>query len=413
MGCCLSKLTKNYFASAMAANEMSKKIGMMGKYAPKEMKEGRSTYPGPTMEHLEEGLDILVGKMTSINEEAQEIVKNMDDKGDKASKLRFYQLEQFHVRAQITMMSHLDKYAIDNGEERLKQLIKDYDVTMDTVTFKKTGGKQNWYRSGCFLYQLCFQYGCLSELDIWNEKVIKDYQMLDLNTNHNYTAGGSTTAAEVGDVTTTAIHVLIIAGKKEQARQLFEAIGFKNDDVGSNAMLAAIWKMGIGAMGTFSKETWFAMNKLLFFLAMSDAAQEKSSDNMKAWIATQDLAELNKSWFTQVLGTASVLNIGARVYEILGDNDNAKKLAEEGINNQQKKSVISDCHMILGRIAAKNSDMDTANANFQKASDVAHEARCYYLGLLAGKECNNAGGTGGDEMINKACSAMKKSKEAF
>ena len=75
MGCCLSKLTKNYFASAMAANEMSKKIGMMGKYAPKEMKEGRSTYPGPTMEHLEEGLDILVGKMTSINEEAQEIVK--------------------------------------------------------------------------------------------------------------------------------------------------------------------------------------------------------------------------------------------------------------------------------------------------------------------------------------------------
>ena len=41
-----------------------------------------------------------------------------------------------HVRAQITIC-HLDKYAIDNGEERLKQLIKDYDVTMDTVTFRK------------------------------------------------------------------------------------------------------------------------------------------------------------------------------------------------------------------------------------------------------------------------------------
>ena len=51
------------------------------------------------------------------------------------------------------------------------------------------------------------------------------------------------------------MHILIIAGKKEQARQLFDAIGFKNDDVGSNALLAAIWKMGIGAMGTFSKET--------------------------------------------------------------------------------------------------------------------------------------------------------------
>ena len=41
----------------MAATEMSKKIGMMGKYAQKEMGEGRSTYPGPSEAHLEEGLD--------------------------------------------------------------------------------------------------------------------------------------------------------------------------------------------------------------------------------------------------------------------------------------------------------------------------------------------------------------------
>ena len=46
-----------------------------------------------------------------------------------------------------------------------------------------------------------FSIWMFTELDIWNEKVIKDYQMLDLNTNHNYTANGSTTAAEVGDVT--------------------------------------------------------------------------------------------------------------------------------------------------------------------------------------------------------------------
>ena len=51
----------------MAATEMSKKIGMMGKYAQKEMGEGRSTYPGPSEAHLEEGLDIIVGKMKTIN----------------------------------------------------------------------------------------------------------------------------------------------------------------------------------------------------------------------------------------------------------------------------------------------------------------------------------------------------------
>ena len=58
--------------------------------------------------------------MKTINEEAQEIIKTMNDGLDKASKLRFYQIEQFHVRAQISMMSHLDKFAIDKGEDILK-----------------------------------------------------------------------------------------------------------------------------------------------------------------------------------------------------------------------------------------------------------------------------------------------------
>eukprot|EP00944_MAST-04C_sp_MAST-4C-sp1_P002437 g2437.t1 len=413
MGCCLSKLTKNYWASAMAATEMSKKIGMMEKYAQKEMGEGRSTYPGPSLVHLEEGLDIIVGKMKTINEEAQEIIKTMNDGLEKASKLRFYQIEQFHVRAQISRMSHLDKFAIDKGEDILKTLIHDYDVAIDTVTFKKTGGKQNWYRSGVFLYQLCFQYGCLPELDVWHEKVIKDYTPLKLDQTHNYSTGGTTTVAEVGDLTITAMHILIIMGEKGKARQLFDVIGFKYDDIGSKALLDAIWKMGIGAMGTYSKDTWIAMNKLLVFLSLTDDAQEACKQSMKVWIETQDLPSLNKSWFTQTLGHASVMNIGARVYEILGDYENARILAEEGIQYQRKKSVISDCHIILGRIAAKNGSMEVANACFQKGSDVAHEAQCYFLGLLAGKECNLAGGSGGDQMIDRACMAMKKRREEF
>ena len=101
------------------------------------------------------------------------------------------------------------------------------------------------------------------------------------------------------------------------------------------------------------------------------------------------------------------------MYEILGDYDNATKLAEEGIRYQKKKSVISDCHIILGRIAAKSGNMEVANACFQKGSDIAHEANCYFLGLLSGKECNLAGGNGGDQMIHRACTAMNKSREQF
>ena len=154
---------------------------------------------------------------------------------------------------------------------------------------------------------------------------------------------GSTTVAEVGDLTITAMHVLIIMGEKLKARQLFDVIGFKYDDIGSKALLDAIWKMGIGAMGTYSKDTWIAMNKLLVFLSLTDDAQEACKQSMKVWIDTQDLPSLNKSWFTQTLGHASVMNIGARVYEILGDYENARILAEEGIQYQRKKK----CHFRL------------------------------------------------------------------
>ena len=79
----------------MAANEMSKKIGMMGKYAPKEMKEGRSTYPGPTMEHLEEGLDILVRKMTVLMRKLKKLLKIWMTKVTKHLNYVFINLNNF------------------------------------------------------------------------------------------------------------------------------------------------------------------------------------------------------------------------------------------------------------------------------------------------------------------------------
>ena len=45
------------------------------------------------------------------------------------------------------------------------------------------------------------------------------------------------------------------------------------------------------------------------------------------------------------------MNIGARVYEILGDYDKARILAEEGIRVSKKKSVIM---ILFWVIAAKN-----------------------------------------------------------
>ena len=46
------------------------------------------------------------------------------------------------------------------------------------------------------------------------------------------------------------MHVLIIIGEKLTARQLFDVIGFKNDDIGAKA----IWKMGVGATRTHTKD---------------------------------------------------------------------------------------------------------------------------------------------------------------
>ena len=287
--------------SGMATYNANKLWGMMGNYSKQHLE--RSQWPNPTIEHIEEGFDVLVEKFKPLNEEM------CNSLAEDPAKARCLALEYFHVVAHVPILSHLEKYGVENGEERLTAIIRAYDSSIDAGVFKTTCGKQNWMHSGLFLYQLCFQYGSMGDLDTWHEKVVRGYKPLSLQTSHNYKDKAGTLCAEVGDATITALPVLVMLGEKEKAAELLASLGFALDDIGFIAWYDIVKKHSepLGD-NIFSRETWYTLCKLLLFLSLPEAEVEKCSGDIKNWIPEPTkLAECNKAWMTQGDCTLNIL----------------------------------------------------------------------------------------------------------
>ena len=110
-----------------------------------------------------------------------------------------------------------------------------------------------------------------------------------------------------------------------------------------------------------------------------------------------------------------MLNLGARVYEKIGDDSNAYETAQLGLTEQKKKAVICDCRCVLGRIAARKGDIDEATRQYRKACDEAHDARVYVMEIIAAKEWKRCypDNLDCDTFIEKACRAMGKNRAEF
>ena len=139
-----------------------------------------------------------------------------------------------------------------------------------------------------------------------------------------------------------------------------------------------------------------------------------SIEDIKNWLPTpSELGNLNKAWLTCTLGMCSLLNLGARVYEKIGDDDNAAATANLGVSEQKKKAVSSDCRCLLGRVAARKGASEEAIKQFRMACDDAHEARVYLIEILAAKEWKTFYPDNSDSnaFIERACLAIEKPEE--
>ena len=63
----------------------------------------------------------------------------------------------------------------------------------------------------------------------------------------------------------------------------------------------------------------------------------------------------------------SVISLGLRAYLRLERYEDAGNLARKGIKFEKKKSVKVDCHIVLGRLAAANSDLTQSEEHFKLA----------------------------------------------
>ena len=149
-GCAASRI---FMSQTMVLNKMGEAIGMNGKYQPSKLRD-RCAWPNPDYAHFEEALAIVQEKFVPLNRSHAALYP-----GDEVRQ-RFFVLEYAHVLGHLVVASHLESFKdFKLGKETLLCAIQDYDEKADSAIFIKTAGKQNWFHSGMFLYQVVFQWG--------------------------------------------------------------------------------------------------------------------------------------------------------------------------------------------------------------------------------------------------------------
>ena len=385
----------------------SKLIGMNGKKAGND--KFRSEYPNPSYDHILEGLALVNGDR-SPKKNLFQLIEEGSALCDDAAGKRFFAFEKFHVLGHCTIVSHEDSWNVENGRQELMDAINAYEVEVDGERYRKLGGKQNWLQSGMFLYMLTLHYGEVETTKVWKEKAVASWSLTGVADSRRYNKE-DTIMAEVGDLTITALPVLILIGKESWAAELLKSIGFSWDDVGFDAWFPLV-ERHTESLGTFPKDTWYTLYRLILILSSPDGSI--SIIDIKNWLPTpSELGNLNKAWLTCTLGMCSLLNLGARVYEKIGDDDNAVATANLGVSEQKKKAVSSDCRCLLGRVAARKGDSGEATNQFRMACEEAHEARVYVIEIIAAREWKKLypDNPDSDAFIKRACLAIEKPEE--
>ena len=115
----------------------------------------------------------------------------------------------------------------------------------------------------------------------------------------------------------------------------------------------------------------------------------------------------------QALGMSSLLSVGARAYERLGDDPAAAATAALAATCQKKQAVVADCACTAGRVAGRAGDAAAAGEHFKEAQAQAAKARSWGQVLVANKQWNDAcSGTDGQvEAVKQAVAAMGKDEQ--
>ena len=136
----------------------------------------------------------------------------------------------------------------------------------------------------------------------------------------------------------------------------------------------------------------------------------------------REIADAEASYpYIQSAGLADLTSTGARAFLKLGRDDDACELARIATSPEfktEKKWTLSQCHSVLGQVAAKRGSLDEAESHFASALAEAKLSRLPMVEVLAARdwkkymlEPNGRDCSAAEAVIDGACAKMKKTRE--
>jgi hypothetical protein len=121
------------------------------------------------------------------------------------------------------------------------------------------------------------------------------------------------------------------------------------------------------------------------------------------------------------LGTWCFESTTARVYLKLGRDDDAYRMCQLALtpeHNCTKRFVLTQCHNILGQVAARRGSFDEANGHYERSLETAKQSGLPLFELLAARdwkkhvlEPDGRSMVTAEAAINAACASMGKTRE--
>ena len=364
----------------------------------------RSVWPNPSWDHLNETLEGVLKHNKTLEEGAALT--------DEPVCRAYYTCWRAVNLDFLSVVSHSDKWRMDGGEAALVGVVNAYEYRTWNPVFKTIGVKVDPVLTGAFLPVLGARYGSLDAVRTCCAKMSAAFVEMGLAKSHMY----GSQHLEIFFMALSPLYALLLLGERAAAASLLATIGFEWDDVGFEAW----WARDAFPKAMFPKATLHTMVRLLIFLSSPDDGALDPAEVL-AWLPPPvALGKLDKSWFTTAWSGSNVTALGARAYERLRRDDEAAETARLGVAQQKKKLVIADCHCVLGRVAARRGEVESAEAHFRSAVDEARTARAHAFEIVAAREWrrNVLGDAAGraadaDAVIDAACARMGKGRGAF
>ena len=266
---------------------------------------------------------------------------------------------------------------------------------------------------GTAITPLALLFGNLEGTDAAHQKLLMSWEETGIAETRDYVSDG----VELAWYTVNMVPLLLILGRESQAFAALKAVGFT-------------WKT-IEAVDTFcdaieaivptnTKDPNCCSLRLAIFLASPDG--EIDEDEFNAWIPSPTkLAELeSKNPWLNLPSLTDILQFGAQCFLKLGRDDEAYEAAKIAVSKEQntrKKSTLIMSYSVLGRIAAKRSDIDEAEGFFSEAMVEAKLSRLPMFEVLVARDWkkylldpNGRDASAAEAAIDAACAKMKKSK---